>query len=257
MKFRLFSKWALGRGLILGSLPVFLLQTSAGADAWEALQNRYAPGSISSNTEKRIAEQDPWARLRAVYLPFSESLETRALTDHNAARKVSDHLHEALRPYARIVRDAARRFRIPAEIIGAVIMAESGGNKRAQATTSTAKGLMQTIAGTFREARESLISQGIFIENDPFDPRASITAGAWYLDRMYAQAASDKNHPDRNRRNIASWRHAVEYYYAGPGNGRKKIKRLVVYAGGKRIVIDKPAYSEKVLQWAEIMNRSG
>ena len=136
-------------------------------------------------------------------------------------------------------------------------MAESGGNPRAQASTSTAKGLMQTIAGTFRDARKDLIAQGILIEDDPFDPHASIIAGAWYLDRMYAQAAVDRNQPDLNRRDIVSWRYPVEYYYAGPGHGRKKKKRVVVYAGGKQVVIDKPAYSRKVLQWAEIMDRSG
>jgi hypothetical protein len=29
-----------------------------------------------------------------------------------------------------------------------------------------------------------------------------------------------------------------------------------MYAGGRRVVIDKPAYSEKVLKWAAIMNNS-
>ena len=257
MRMKLSAQWALGRGLILAFLPVFLLQTPAGADVWDALQNRYAPESISATTKRPIPKQDPWARLRAVYLPFSESLETEALTDPRAARQVSGHLHKALRPYAHIIRDASRRFRIPPEIIGAVIMAESGGNKRAQAAASTAKGLMQTIAGTFRDAHEGLYAQGILIEEDPFNPRSSIMAGAWYLDRMYALAANEKNQADLNRRDIASWRHAVEYYYAGPGHGRKKKKRLVVYAGGKRIFIDKPAYSKKVLQWAKIMRRSG
>ena len=55
----------------------------------------------------------------------------------------------------------------------------------------------------------------------------------------------------------ASWQVPVEYYYAGPGNGRKEKKRLIIYTGGRRILIDKPAYSSKVLQWAKIMSRSG
>ena len=259
MKMRPSTQWALGRGLILAVLLVFLLRTLAEADAWEALQRRCAPESISVITKpkKPVSPQDPWARLRAIYLPFSESLETEALTDPKAASRVSGHLHKALRPCARIIGDASRRFRIPPEIIGAVIMAESGGNPRAEAAGSTAKGLMQTISGTFQDARENLMSQGIFIEDDPFDPRASIMAGAWYLDRMYARAALDRKRPDLDRRRIASWRHAVEYYYAGPEHGRKKKKRVVVYAGGRRIVIDKPAYSRKVLRWAKIMSQSG
>jgi len=257
MNLRLFFKGALGRGLILGPLLVFLLQIHAGAGVWEALQNRYAPESLSKAAEKRVPGHDPWARLRAIYLPFSEAIETAALTDHKAARKVSGHLHRALRPYAHIINDASRRFGIPSEIIGAVIMAESGGNAKAKASTSTAKGLMQTIAGTFRDAREDLLSQGIHIEDDPFDPQASIIAGAWYLDRMYRQAAMDRKRPGLNRQDIASWRYPVEYYYAGPGHGRKKKKRVIIYAGGKRVVIDKPAYSRKVLQWAKIMGKTG
>jgi len=257
MNLRVFLKCALGRGLIFGPLLAFLLQIQAGADVWEALQNRYAPESFSKGTEKQGPRHDPWARLRAIYLPFSEAIETAALTDHKAARKVSGHLHKALRPYAHIINDAARRFLIPSEIIGAVIMAESGGNSRAQASTSTAKGLMQTIAGTFRDAREDLMAQGILIEDDPFDPQASIIAGAWYLDQMYAQATMDRKRPDLNRQDIASWRYPVEYYYAGPGHGRKKKKRVIIYAGGKQVVIDKPAYSRKVLQWAEIMSKPG
>jgi hypothetical protein len=172
MKMNPSIQWALGRGLMPAVLLVFLLRTPAGADAWEALQHRYAPGPISviTKTEKSVSPQDPWARLRAVYLPFSETLETEALTDPKAARRVSGHLHKALGPYASIIGDASRRFRIPPEIIGAVIMAESGGNPRAQASGSTAKGLMQTISGTFRDARENLLSQGILIEDDPFDP---------------------------------------------------------------------------------------
>jgi soluble lytic murein transglycosylase-like protein len=257
MNLRVFLKCALGRGLIFGPLLAFLLQIQAGADVWEALQNRYAPESFSKGTEKQGPRHDPWARLRAIYLPFSEAIETAALTDHKAARKVSGHLHKALRPYAHIINDAARRFLIPSEIIGAVIMAESGGNSRAQASTSTAKGLMQTIAGTFRDAREDLMAQGILIEDDPFDPQASIIAGAWYLDRMYRQAAMDRKRPDLKRQDIASWRYPVEYYYAGPGHGRKKKKRVIIYAGGKQVVIDKPAYSRKVLKWAKIMGSPG
>jgi len=257
MNSRMFFKCALGRGLIFGPLLVFLLQIQAGADVWETLQNHYAPESLYKATEKRLPRHDPWARLRAIYLPFSESVEEAALTDHKAARKVSGHLHKALQPYAHIINDASRRFGIPPEIIGAVIMAESGGNSRAQTSTSTAKGLMQTIDGTFRDAREALHTRGMVIEDNPFDPRSSIMAGTWYLDRMYTQAAVDRKQPDLNRLDIASWRYPVEYYYAGPGNGRKERELVIIYAGGKQIVIDKPAYSRKVLQWAEIMSKPG
>jgi len=251
-----FSRCAPGRVLAPASLLVFLLQTGAEAGAWEALQDRFksTPPAI---TEKRTPGPDPWARLRAIYLPFSEAVETAALTDPAAARKVSGHLHEAVRPYARIIREASGRFQVPQEIIGAVIMAESGGDPLVRAATSTAKGLMQTIDGTFRDARAALMKQGIIIEDNPFDPWASIMAGTWYLDQMYDQAVEDGRQAIPTRGDIASWRYPLEYYYAGPGNGRKAEKRVIMYAGGRRIIIDKPAYSRKVLKWAALMRKSG
>ena len=248
---------ALGRFVMAALLPIFLLRIDAGACPWQALQDRYMSGVSSPATENRTKGPDPWARLRAIYLPFSEAMETAALSDPNVARKLSVKLHRVLHPYVTIIHEASRRFDIPPEIIGAVIMAESGGDPMAQASTSTAKGLMQTISGTFRDAREDLLFQGIVIEDDPCDPRASIMAGSWYLDRMYVQASVDRKQPDSDRRDMASWQVPVEYYYAGPGNGRKEKKRLIIYTGGRRILIDKPAYSRKVLQWAKIMSRSG
>ena len=249
---------ALGRGLICGPLLVFFLQIQAGAGAWEALQTRYAPEpSPARSPGKAKPGSDPWALLQAIYLPFTEATERAALTDRHAARQVSGCLNQALRPYEEIIHEAARRFHVPPEIIGAVIMAESGGDAMAQARTSTARGLMQTIAGTFQEAREALHTRGMVIEDNPFDPRSSIMAGTWYLDRMYTQAVIDRGGNTESRRDIESWRYPVEYYYAGPGNGRKEKNIVIVYAGGRRVVIDKPAYSGKVLRWARIMSKSG
>jgi len=102
-----------------------------------------------------------------------------------------------------------------------------------------------------------LRADGMVIEDNPFDPRASIMAGTWYLSRMYDQASKDRGRTVGRRQDMASWRYPLEYYYAGPGNGRKKKNLVMVYAGGRRITIDKPAYSRKVLRWAKIMDESG
>lgn len=249
-------RYALRQGVMTAILLILLHQSHAGADAWEALQHRLV-STLPAGTAERSSRPDPWVRLRAIYLPFSKMLETDALTDPAAARKVSGRLHQALRAYDPIIREASSRFRVPSEIIGAVIMAESRGDPRAQAFGSTAKGLMQTIDGTFQDARESLLSQGIIIRDDPFDPRASIMAGVWYLDRMYTRAAKDGKQASPDRRDIASWRYPLEYYYAGPGNGRLAKPRLMVYSGGKRVLIDKPSYSRKVLRWAALMKPCG
>jgi len=131
-------------------------------------------------------------------------------------------------------------------------MVESGGNPHAAAKTSSAKGLMQTIDATFAEARRALAVQGIKIRNDPFKPRASIMAGTWYLDQMYRQVIRDRGEV-LQRNSITSWRLPTEYYYAGPGHGRKRSQVVMIYAGGKQIRVDKSGYSSKVLRWAHIL----
>ena len=246
-----------GRHLISAMLLVFFLNTRADADTWVSLQRLYEQRAVSQDLEKKKPVPDPWVNLRAIYLPFTEAAEKAALADPESARKVSGHLHRALLPYEDIIHEAARRFDIPPEIIGAVIMVESGGNSRARARTSTAKGLMQTIDGTFRKARKDLLTKGVHIKNDPFDPRVSILAGAWYLDRMYSRAAVNHEKEVLHRQDIKSWRYPVEYYYAGPHNGQKDRELVAVYAGGRRVIIDKPAYSRKVLSWARIISTQG
>jgi hypothetical protein len=102
-----------------------------------------------------------------------------------------------------------------------------------------------------------LLADGIAIKDNPFDPRASIMAGAWYLNEMYKRALADKKPGvgDRNKRN--SWKHPLQYYYAGPSGGRKNGDSVIIYAGGKKVVVDKKAYSQKVLRWAKIMEKYG
>ena len=132
-------------------------------------------------------------------------------------------------------------------------MVESGADRYARAKGSSAKGLMQTIDSTFKEARESLKSQGIDIKDDPFDPRSSIYAGCWYLDRMYRTA--NENPFSFNRRELSSWEKPLECYYAGPGNGIKDEEWVFVYRDGKRVKINKSVYSQKVLRYARILKK--
>ena len=225
------------------------------SDPWDELQRKYKerPSPASSHDQKPL-EEDPWEKLRALYLPFTEEEETSALTDPEKAHKVSGYLHKALLPYEKEIEKTAKRFDIPEEIIGAVIMVESGGNRFARAKTSSAKGLMQTIDSTFREAYNALDSTGLKIKYNPFHPYSSIMAGSWYLDRMFEKALNDKKQGVRERQNISSWRFPLEYYYAGPGNGVKEENVVIIYSGGKRVVVDKGAYSSKVMRWARILS---
>lgn len=234
-------------GMILGLL---FCGTARTADPWQELQTRFASPSAARATDAQTA--DPWKQLRAIYLPFTEEEEDAAMVDRRMTTKVAAALNGALAPHRHLIREASLLFDIPGEIVGAVIMVESGGRADAQASTSSAKGLMQTIDSTFRMARQNLAKRGIRIRKDPFDPRSSILAGCWYLDSMYRQVGRDTG-DYASRQSIGSWRLPVEYYYAGPGNGRKKADVVIFYAGGRRVRIDKPAYSRKVMRWANII----
>ncbi len=127
-----------------------------------------------------------------------------------------DEAFQVVSSYGHIIETASRLFQVPQKIIISVILTESGGNPVARAKTSSAKGLMQTIDSTFNMAYKSLEARGIRIVRDPLNPRASIMAGTWYLDRMYDRAVMDlKADPDK-RQTINAWKTALDYYHTGP-----------------------------------------
>jgi soluble lytic murein transglycosylase-like protein len=69
-----------------------------------------------------------------------------------------------------LLAEAARKYRLPVELLEAVLHTESAGNARA-VSPAGAEGLMQLIPRT--QARMDV--------GDPFDPRESIIGGARYL----------------------------------------------------------------------------
>jgi len=228
-------------------------------DPWQKLReviDKPAPEKEKKSAPVAKEEDDPWVKLRAIYLPFTEEEEAAAVTDKSAGKKVASGLHAALDPHASFIEEAAQRFDIPVEIISAVIMVESGGNAKAKAKTSSASGLMQTIKATFQEARKGLNKEGITIIDNPFEPRSSVMAGTWYLNRMYKMAKADRPDTIKDRTQIGSWKYPLEYYYAGPGHGVKREPVVIIYSGGKKVKIDKPAYSGKVLKWAGILREN-
>jgi soluble lytic murein transglycosylase-like protein len=227
---------------------------TVAANPWQVLQNSYKHSITPEKNDH--TQNDPWSKLRAVYLPFTETEERQALKNSALKNRIAGKFAKALVSYEATIAEASDMFNIPPEIIAAVIMVESGGNPHAKAKTSSASGLMQTINATFAEARNGLINNNIRISESPFSPRASILAGSWYLNKMY-QAAEKTNPPLKNRRdNFESWKRPLEYYYAGPGNGQKHENIIIIYSGGRRIVIDKQAYSQKVIHWAKIMKKN-
>lgn len=146
------------------------------------------------------------------------------------------------------IAEAERRFLVPAALIAAVIAQESAGNPRARAPDTSAKGLMQTIDATFAQARAVLAGRGIHIR-DPFVPRDSVLAGSWYLSHCFELARRD-GVGGQNRQNLAHWRHALEYYYAGPSLGRRPEAMVQVSRGGRTVSVNKARYARQVLKRA-------
>ncbi|NOY69162.1 MAG: transglycosylase SLT domain-containing protein [Deltaproteobacteria bacterium] len=229
----------------------------ADDDPWRMLRDAFhaKPGTTGPVAGEKN-KKDPWARLRAIYLPFNEKDEAAAQTDKNARKRVAGKINGTLAPFAALIKDASNLFNVPEAIISALIMVESGGDPDARASTSSAAGLMQTISSTFKAARKSLGAKGIIISASPVNPRSSIMAGTWYLDRMYARAVSDRRIEAEMRRVLSSWKKPLEYYYAGPVHGAKRSDTVIIYAGGRKVVVDKRAYSTKVLKWAKILRKT-
>ncbi len=155
--------------------------------------------------------------------------------------------HKRLEPFRALIAEAAKRYDVPQEIIGAVILQESSGRPKAKAKTSSAKGLMQTIDDTFALARGHVKKCCGVTISDPYDPHDSINAGTWYLSYMFELAKkSFPSYSDRSK--PVQWKKALEFYYAGPKWGKDPNKIVVVKIGKKTIRIKKDWYANKVLK---------
>jgi hypothetical protein len=87
-------------------------------------------------------------------------------------------------PFAAYITEAARRFRVPASWIRAVMRAESAGDVRA-ASSAGAMGLMQIMPQTWADLRAHHR-----LGTNPFDPRDNILAGTAYLREMHDRFGS-------------------------------------------------------------------
>ncbi len=110
--------------------------------------------------------------------------------------RVNLNLYRHLDDYDELLLRAAERYDVPAELLKAVCLTESGMNPQA-VSSAGAQGLMQLMPATAQDMRVS----------DPFNPRQSIYGGARYL-RIQI-------------REFGEFELALAAYNAGPGNVRR------------------------------------
>lgn len=102
------------------------------------------------------------------------------------------------------VAQAARKVRLPGDLVKAVLIAESGCNGRA-VSPKGAMGLMQLMPPTWRHLRDRLT-----LGPDPFETRDNILAGATYLRELHDQFGSAG---------------MLAAYNAGPGRYQAHLRR--------------------------------
>jgi soluble lytic murein transglycosylase-like protein len=155
-------------------LPSLLLLIVLAQDIWI----RENPDGTLTFTDSPPARSGYTVLLREKPLPTPSAVSLRSFP--------------ALNDYDTVIAGAALQYGVPAPLIKAVALAESGMNPRA-VSPAGAQGLMQLMPGTARELAVV----------DPFDPTQAIDGGARYLARQLNEFGSTEL--------------ALAAYNAGPG----------------------------------------
>nr|WP_128970328.1 lytic transglycosylase domain-containing protein [Bradyrhizobium tropiciagri] len=115
-------------------------------------------------------------------LPFATAHAQNACTEGVSSSHQGRPLADG--PFAAFISEASLRFGVPEHWINAILRIESDGDVRARSPKG-AMGLMQIMPGTWSELRLRY-----HLGSDPFDPCASILAGAAYLRELYDRYGS-------------------------------------------------------------------
>ncbi|MEW6633121.1 MAG: lytic transglycosylase domain-containing protein [Pseudomonadota bacterium] len=161
--------------------------------------------------------QGPQAPLRAAARPVLVLLGGLCLSCVIAANGLAQSpsvVAPAARNYEAHIAEAAKRFRLPADWIRAVLGAESAGDQHATSRKG-AMGLMQIVPETWSELRARYI-----LGSDPYDPRDNIIAGSAYIRELLDRYGSP------------GW---IAAYNAGPGRYEASLK-------GRRLPRETRAY---------------
>ncbi|KAG8151550.1 lytic transglycosylase domain-containing protein [Burkholderia catarinensis] len=131
--------------------------------AWPSTANAQIFGTVTSSGAIVLTNEPGATGLKVIV-----ASNTPAPPDmKRAASKLADG---ALSSFADVIDEASRAFRVPPELLRAVIDVESGYNPKA-VSDKGAQGLMQLMPGTARR----------FSSGDMFNPRDNVLAGARYL----------------------------------------------------------------------------
>ncbi len=146
----------------------------------------FAPHAGKIITQHKSSSSEPTHVSSLATMPIVTPLGV--ITTDTAFRLPPDMVFDDL------IREAAKRYSVSAQLVKAVVRAESAFNPRAVSRVG-AKGLMQLMPALAKEL-------GV---TDPFDPRQNVMAGTKYLARML----------NARNGNVVL---ALASYNAGPGN---------------------------------------
>jgi soluble lytic murein transglycosylase-like protein len=194
---------------------------SYGGDVLEGLFDGQMAQHVSQNSSLGLAEL-LYRRMTGEEMPAARTTQPRPAAPGNV-RPVADTLRQRLDKVAPFIQEAADTHRVDANLLKAVIAAESHGNPQAR-SPKNAKGLMQLIDST-------ATAMGV---KNVWNPRDNVLGGAKYLGQLMEQFGGDRAK-------------ALASYNAGPGAVQKH--------GGIPPFKETRDYVEKVLNYLQLFEQ--
>jgi len=183
-------------------------------EIYKNLTGEELPSKVILNIQKR-------------YEAAQKNYENKIINNYNRTENIYDNFLERVKnrisSYEHIIEEASEKFRLPKELIKAVITVESAGKFEAKSKVG-AKGLMQLMDETAKEL-------GV---TNSFEPRQNIIGGSMYLRKML----------DKYNGNLQL---ALAAYNAGPGNV-DKYKGIPPFRETENYVVKVQNYYNKFLE---------
>lgn len=159
----------------------------------------------------------------AVEKNYQNKIKNNNIKAENINDNFLERVKNRISNYEHIIEEASEKFRLPKELIKAVITVESAGKYEAKSKAG-AKGLMQLMDDTAKEL-------GV---TNSFEPRQNIIGGSMYLRKML----------DKYNGNLQL---ALAAYNAGPGNV-DKYKGIPPFKETENYVVKVQNYYNKFLE---------